>query len=81
MKNYELFLCFVVNQKHLPAKPQSSTLKSGEDDGTRFEVTSAGSDEETGFEFTSLVMMRETRRTIVTTVEGVIIDVAIIQDD
>jgi hypothetical protein len=61
--------------RHLPSIPQSRTWKYREDEGTGFELTSA----ETGEEFTSSVMKRETTRTTVRTVEGVIVDVAIMK--
>ena len=65
-----------VNEKHLPATPQSSPCKSGEDEGT-----SAGSEGGIGLEVTSSVMMMDKRRTTVRTVEGVIIDVEMNRGD
>ena len=66
---------------HLPSLPQSRTWKDGSDEGTAFELTSAGSDDRTGKELTSSVMKRETTRTTARTVKGFIIDVELIQDD
>ena len=65
-----------VNEKHLPATPQSSTFKSGKNEGT-----SARLEGVIGLEVTSSVMMMERRRTTVRTVEGVIIDVEMNRDD
>ena len=65
-----------VNEKHLPATPQSSPCKPGKNEGT-----SAGLEGVIGLEVTSSVMMMEKRRTTVRTVEGVIIDVEMNRDD
>ena len=57
----------LMKRRHLPSPPQSRTWKDGEDEGI-------------GFESTLSVIKRKTTRTTVRTVEGVIIDVEIIQN-